>query len=286
MIELIKRIIASESLVSNDPYDIWATRLGRRVKRFYHAHPSLGVPPSVALTVFDRYINNNARWGYVRREYAGVRAMAAQAAILMCRWTGDAKFLDLAAQHLDWLSHNRAKTSVGAGWGHGFEWVVSQHLTYPADAGLATTTPYALEALVIYNVVSGSGRFRKLIDEVLAFYDHGLVRLIDSDKYLATSYSDRPDRVITNAVSYVMLGYALTLDVVPECCRNEHLNKVERMKNFVESMQQPNGAWYYDPFEPSFIDCFHSCIIVKNLKKTEWLLGGTSSGAAEKGFKY
>ena len=41
------------------------------------------------------------------------------------------------------------------------------------------------------------------------------------------------------------------------------------MINFIVSVQQKNGSWSYAPYDKnSFIDCFHSAFVLKNIIKT------------------
>lgn len=287
MLQLITQTIQKAVLKSYDPYDVWTTGLGVHVKRYYHSHPRLGYPAAAAVLLGDRFVNNRARIGYTRREYASVRAMAAQAAILMHRHTGDSAYLNYADMHLRWLAMNALPARGGGiGWGHGFRWVVSGTLTYAADAPLSTTTPYVLEAMVLYTEATGSQRYLPLINQILAFYDNGLARLIDNEMYLGTSYTDQPDRLATNAVSYVMYGYALSLDLLSRHEARRNRDKIRRMKQLIEAVQRRDGSWLYAPYENSFIDCFHSCMVVKNLKKTELRLGDRPSGAADRGYRY
>jgi hypothetical protein len=42
-----------------------------------------------------------------------------------------------------------------------------------------------------------------------------------------------------------------------------------KLYRFILENQQTDGSWFYSPDDKnSFIDCFHSCIIIKNLLKT------------------
>jgi hypothetical protein len=51
--------------------------------------------------------------------------------------------------------------------------------------------------------------------------------------------------------------------------------------------QKANGSWLYSPDERSFIDCFHSCIVLKNLIKTNSLVALSGSGEiVERGYGF
>ena len=85
---------------------------------------------------------------------------------------------------------------------------------------------------------------------------------------LATSYGPSRDRIVHNAISYTM--YA------SRCfCRGRRPGErayVERRSSelyrYLRKAQRPDGSWFYSSGSQSFIDCFHSCILLKNLIKT------------------
>ena len=49
--------------------------------------------------------------------------------------------------------------------------------------------------------------------------------------------------------------------------------KVQKLYAYVKMTQRDDGAWFYSPQGRSFIDCFHSCFVLKNIIKTNRLLG-------------
>ena len=73
---LIENLCAREDLSTYDPYDIWKTNLGFRVKHLYNCHPRMGLVPAGALSLFDNLANNRSRMFYARQEYPVVRAVA------------------------------------------------------------------------------------------------------------------------------------------------------------------------------------------------------------------
>ncbi|MGD8556731.1 MAG: hypothetical protein PVJ14_05220, partial [Chromatiales bacterium] len=76
--ELIQSYTWTTSLETDDPYDVWKTALGFKVKHLYNNNQLLGLLPAAGLTVFDTYVNNSARMFYQKQEYPIVRALAAQ----------------------------------------------------------------------------------------------------------------------------------------------------------------------------------------------------------------
>ena len=81
--------------------------------------------------------------------------------------------------------------------------------------------------------------------------------------------------------------YALLLDFLPQK-REYIISKINRLYNFIVSVQRDDGSWLYSPYdEDTFIDCFHSAIVLKNLIKTDKIvtLKG-SEKVIESGYNY
>ncbi len=84
-IALIEKFCLLETLECYDPYDVWMTGLGIRIKRLYNANNVVGILPAAALTVWDNFLNNGTRFFYKKQEYPVVRAMAALAYLHLMR---------------------------------------------------------------------------------------------------------------------------------------------------------------------------------------------------------
>jgi hypothetical protein len=64
-------------------------------------------------------------------------------------------------------------------------------------------------------------------------------------------------------------------------------NKINKMYNFLISVQQDNGSWFYAPYDDdSFIDCFHSAFVLKNIIKTEQTIELKSHACISSGYDY
>ena len=73
---LIEHFCDRDGLSTYDPYDIWNTSLGFRVKKLYNRQPYWGLVPAAVLAGFDDIVNNKHRLFYIRNEYRIVRALA------------------------------------------------------------------------------------------------------------------------------------------------------------------------------------------------------------------
>ncbi len=267
-IALIETVCAADDLSTYDPYDIWKTALGLRVKSFYNCSRYLGALPASVLMMIDLYVNNRARVCYRKKEYPIVRSLAALSLLSMYDLNHQEKYLNLAKEHIDWLLRNYCKGYRGLGWGLGFAWPVSCGLAYDANTPLSTATPYALEALVDYSIRTRSNEFLPSIAKVYDFFECDIRIIRESESTIATSYGPTRDRVVTNAVSYAMYSYCMLLPFVSATEKLQVETKIIKLYNFVISQQSEDGSWLYSPEGNSFIDCFHSCIVIKNLIKS------------------
>jgi hypothetical protein len=106
---LIEHFCAGDDLSSYDPYDIWKTALGFRVKKLFNRRPRLGLFPAAVLALFDDLVNHRLRMFYTRNEYPIVRAMAALGLLNLYRNNGDSRLLKGAERHLQWLLTNSCR---------------------------------------------------------------------------------------------------------------------------------------------------------------------------------
>lgn len=284
---LVEFYCLRESLATDDPYDIWKTPIGFRVKKLFNCNRAMGLAPAALLTVFDFYLNEGRRWGYQPQEFPIVRALAAQSLLNLYQAEGDARHLSAAKTHLDWLIANSCTGYSGPCWGLAFHYAVGCNLTYERNTPLSTMTPYALEALVGYEQITGEQPYRKAIEGVHRFFDRDLLTMQQGEDYVALSYAPIRDRVVVNASSYTMYALALTLPYLSHAERYRAEVKLRKLYRFLEIQQNDDGSWYYSPEGKSFIDCFHSCIVLKNVIKTHQLVGlPDSSGLVQRGYAY
>ncbi|MFQ5610167.1 MAG: hypothetical protein ACE5F8_07860, partial [Woeseiaceae bacterium] len=190
----MRRICGRADLRTFDPYDIWMTPLGYRVKDLYNRNRAVGLLPAAVLTLFDMYPNNRLRVGYRRREYPIARAWAALTLLNVNRLESRPEDLDHARAHLDWLCEHTCKGFSGPCWGLGFDYAVSADFTYDANMPLSTMTPYVLEAMVKYGEAAGDDRYADTIRGIHAFLEKDIRVMEESDDFLVTSYAAMRDR--------------------------------------------------------------------------------------------
>ena len=256
-------------------------------KKLFNRNRYLGFLPSAALMLFDSFINNRSRLFYSCQEYPIVRGLAALTLLNLYKKTNDCKYLDFAETHLKWLEGNFSKGYSGYCWGIGFDWPVSPEIIYKKNIPFTTVTPYPLEAFVQFAKITQDNRYDHVVLGVYDFFENDIPALEESDNYLATSYGPFRDRIVTNAISYTMFSYSLLIPYLQADAVDRILRKIEKLYSFIRENQRADGSWLYSPQGRSFIDCFHSCIVLKNLVKTNRVvpLDGCSV-VVKKGYEY
>lgn len=285
--KLIEKYLLKENLLTYDPYDIWITKTGQKVKQFYYRHNLLGIAPAGFLTIYDFYINNKLRLGYEKREYPILRAQAALTLLSLYKTDENPDYLTYAKKHIDWLLENGSKGYAGYCWGLNYDWVYSGDEIYDDNMPFSTHTPYPLEAMVKYYEITNDESLIEPIKSVFDFFETDIKVMREDDNILALSYGVQKDRVATNASSYAMYCYALLLDFLPE--KRAYIEaKIQKLYNFLSSVQDEDGSWLYSPYdENTFIDTFHSAFVMKNILKTDKLVSLKSSKeVVAKGYAY
>lgn len=272
ILQNIKTVCLTNDLACHDPYDIWMTQTGIYVKSLFNRNKYLGLLPAAGLTLWDHFINNRARLGYKKREYPTVRAMAALSLLNLYKIEKKDEYLRFAKLHINWLIENSCQGYAGHCWGLGFKWAAGEGLDYNENTPFSTHTPYVLEAIHNYIKTTGDTSYITYIESIFNYYENDIKVLFEDENCLATSYGPSKDRLVTNAVSYTMYAYAIFLDYFSDY-KPVISKKIEKLYNFIKSKQRDDGSWLYSPDdENSFIDCFHSCFVLKNIFKTNEII--------------
>ena len=200
-----------------------------------------------------------------KREYPIVRAQAGLALLNLFELTGKAKFLRFAEKHFDWLVRQVNLEEDQIAWGIGFDWVVSQDLTYAGSTPLITHTYYVIEFANKLKKHSNNPTIDLVLTKVTAFIDFGLVPMIENKRHLAYAYADRHDRVALNVQTHIISAIQSTKPYSSLSQDIRH-DRVVRLLQFVRDCQS-YWSWLYEPLnKKSFIDGFHTCFALKCLK--------------------
>jgi hypothetical protein len=250
---------------SHDPYDPWMTPLGVKAReRFYRGEPG-GRVLSLAIAGVDWLLPATLRHliGSPRRIFPITLAQR----ILSIE---PRDLPDSALQHLVAVSCRGAND--GLGWGLGFPWM-SKNGLYDARTPFVTHTPYAMEALLhLARDPRFAGPAMNCFADTWGFLDSLLV-MHEGAGTLAVSYAPVAEpRIVVNANAYAAFAYALhhAQGHRAELAAERALALVR----WVVGQQRRDGSWlYYADSDPgNFIDGFHTCFVLKNLRKAGDLL--------------
>ena len=273
-------------LSTHDPYDLWKTRLGLWLRRLYYQNGLVAVPLVAPFFLLDAYAPRVVRAFIPPQEYPTVRAMAAMAALNLYQGDPDPKYLGLAARSADWLVENQAPGYHGACWGLNFPWMTKGGY-YPPTTPFITHTPYCVEALLRCFDATAKRVYHDTAVSVLDYMEKDLQVLFqDSDKMAMGYGPGHESRIVINANSYAMMLYALLSRRIAPA--GPLLEKARRLFNFVAASQNNDGGWFYynDADKGNFVDCFHSCFVMKNLVKYGNLSGADVLPIVDRGLNY
>lgn len=285
-------LVGRSDLATSDPYDVWATDLGFRVKKLYNRSAVAGVIPAALIQVFDTLINNDRRLGYRKREYPIVRAHAALCALALADASAgpELPLHEHAARHIERaVDLCTAVGGGGLGWGLGFDYAVAARFDYTPATPLTTMSAYVIEAMLGYRSRTGDDRFDHAIGRAFRFFLEAVPEMRSPDGLTAYAYSDAADRIVVNANAYMMLVASMGLRV--SGLKFDASACEERLANswhLVRQLQHPDGSWVYGlPPAGAFIDTFHSCIVLKNIVKADMLVGlDGSQEVVERGVRF
>ncbi len=267
---LIRPAFLNQYTGSFDPYDLWMTSPGIYARdHFYQGHLR-GKVLSAAIALADWVFPRSSR----RVLMVGRRVYP----ITLAQWIGMSRIdrPEDARRFVQELERCAAcNTPDSVSWGLGFPWM-SKNGLYGPETPFVTHTPYVMEALLHLGRIGGEEgeRALSLFDRTLPFLD-SLKVMQESGEVLALSYAPVEEpRIVVNANSYAAFALALHLKRKREKSGGSDdiadlEDRVCRLVRWVVSQQNEDGSWYYyaDTDPGNFIDCFHSCFVLKNLGK-------------------
>jgi hypothetical protein len=65
-----------------------------------------------------------------------------------------------------------------------------------------------------------------------------------------------------------MYSLSLLLPYLTAGDEQQARGRINKLYSYVKASQRSDGSWLYASEGESFVDCFHSCIVLKNLEKT------------------
>lgn len=253
-----------------DPYDLWSQAVIGPIKVAATRGNRLAFAASGAVAILDLVAP------YTMRRILGIHAR---------RYTHvDAMLVDVAApfEYSTFLHHaerDAIPAGAGVGWGYPFDWFSKNAPdgVYPRNTlPYVTITPYVMEALCRRGIHDEQAPWaRRLFLKTWGFLE-ALRVPHETDTEMATSYSpaDEPYLVV-NASSYAAWAYAMHFAHGDAANSEAARLRAIRLTRWVARQQGRNGHWPYlaNSAPGNFVDCFHSCIVIRNLIACRSLLG-------------
>ncbi|MDY7036581.1 MAG: hypothetical protein SV375_10540 [Thermodesulfobacteriota bacterium] len=260
-----------------DPYDLWSTPLGINIRRTYYHRKAGGIISAIGLGFFDWLLPEMVR--KIIRTTARLHPITFAQFILIetlrkNESIEDPLLVKSILELLRYLSVDPNGKNNKWAWGLRFSWM-SKNGFYGPDTPFVTHTPYVMEALIALNKHS-----KNSIASMEMFYGtyvflESLLIMHRKKGELAMSYSPRNEpRIVINANAYACFAYSMHACYGKKEIRDLAAEKAKAIARWIVKKQYADGSWAYfaDDMPGNFIDCFHSCFVIKNLIKAANLL--------------
>jgi len=246
-----------------DPYDIWSTETLGRLKAHYRDNRGALFVPMLLIGVLEIAAPVTLRRliGLKKNRFPVLEAIYPPEK-------------DELGEKLKFFRESAIKVGEGRGWGMPFRWF-SKNGLYDPNTAYATNVTYVMEAMISWE---WSEEDRPSAEELFistwGFWE-SLNVYVNSETELALSYAsvDEP-RLVVNANSYSAYAYALHAVHGRHETRKIATAKASRITNWIIRQQDEAGMWLYyaDNAAGNFVDCFHTCFVIKNLMKVQRLI--------------
>jgi len=245
-----------------------------KAKELYYSKGVIAIPLVAPLAVLNQYAPRFLRFFLKPQEFPIVRAFAVLSALNLYEAIKDKEYLEIAGESVRWLIANKLEGYHGACWGLNMPWMTKTGYCSSLTPNI-TSTPYCFEALMRYHDFTDDLSAYDTALSSLGFLENDIKVLYEDNMQMAISYGPvMSDNIVINASSYAMMMYSVLGTLNPEN-RDKMFAKAKKLRAFILDNQNSDGSWwYYSKIEKgNFIDCFHSCIVLKNLIKSQKNLG-------------
>ncbi|MBI1320537.1 MAG: hypothetical protein GC168_16555 [Candidatus Hydrogenedens sp.] len=278
--------IDANGLGGFDPFDVKQHPWIRRAQYYPLARKA-------TTALCDRFPNAARRaLGIQPTHNAKAYALVAMGKMRLHELTQEARYLDQARAHLDWLLEHATPDQPGLCWGYPFD-IEAKGLHTPAGTPIGVVCAIAGDAFYRFHALTGEPAYADHAVSVARFLLEGLPRLDSGDGSYCFAYTPSDRRRVHNAnllvVEHLLRAHALTGDAA---FRVAALPALE----FTLARQRGDGAWAYgdwhegDPYEKgllSLIDHHHTGYVLRSLHAIGKLHDDDRIGrAVRKGFAY
>jgi hypothetical protein len=269
---------------SQDYFDFWMSRPGRRAKAIYYRNPRLGLGLVAPFVLLDLVAPSARRFFTPPHRLPIADAHYAMGFIALAGMTGSAAYAQKGRAYLAALQASRCAGFAEYCWGYPFDWETCFG-TFTAGTPLITTLPYVYEAFEAGLEGLGDERCRPVLESIARFAHAGFRQTELAPGVVTTSYTPDDPRRVVNANAY--RAYLLTA-AATRFGRAQWQQSAEGNLQFVLTAQRDDGSWLYaHDGRDAFIDNFHTCFVLKNLVKV-WRATGRADllPAITKGYAF
>ena len=255
-------------LKSYDWWDLWGFPFGRWAKTQYVRGNVLGYGAVAFLTAVDLVAPWIRRFFVEQRTFPICHAQMALGYVQLWKSTGNRLWLEKAEALVEPLLAMASPAAHGLGWGMKHEWTTVRGVI-PPDTPCNTQTAYPYELFCALYEATGNERYQKILADIAAHVANDF-REWHMDDRLACSYSTIDEARVVNANSYRMM---MMLEAGKRFTNTMYHEKGLATLRYVLSMQRDDGSWPYAE-DQDFVDTYHTCFVLKNLRKAATILEG------------
>lgn len=199
-------------------------------------------------------INLRPILGIPKLESTKARGFFAKGCLLMYQREQDARFINWAEKHLQWLLENHSTGYPGISWGNHFDFA-SRGGFFPKGLPTIVWTAHIAESFDLAYQLTQKPLYRDTVIEAAHFVLHALERHEDS-KGICFAYAPGILNLIHNSN---LLGAATLLRAWRYTQEDILLELAQRAYEWTIAHRNPDGSWYYGA-EPKYrwIDNFHT----------------------------
>ncbi|WP_421865992.1 hypothetical protein [Motiliproteus sp.] len=271
----------SYTVRSYDPYDLWSTKIGVWARERFYKGLLVGRLLCIIIGVVDWLVPELSRRIFrVRKKSYPISSC------LLIGAQPDINYPSAIRWFCDCFKIKPSAPSVGLG----FCWM-SKNGLYDESVSFITHTPYFVEVCLQCYLKTNDVNSYEMFFNSFHFIE-SLEVMEDGESHLALSYAPvKEERIVVNANAYAAYLYCLHATYGAEDRRAYCQAKAEKIINWILLNQEDDGSWFYysDDAEGNFIDCFHSCFVLKNLIKVRNIMPSLNDRvflSIDRGFRF
>ncbi|MFN8673757.1 MAG: hypothetical protein U0457_16975 [Candidatus Sericytochromatia bacterium] len=277
--------VENNNFSSYDWWDIWGTSFGSWAKGMYFKAKIIGIPFVAILVLLDLIYPNFRKLFVKKRTFPICHAHLGMAYLNLYEKFSSEEYLKKSESFVPELLKMASPYAKDLGWGMKHQWMTIQGLV-PVDTPCNTQTSYGYEFFSRLYEITNKDEYKVYLEKIAKHVANDFPEWQVDDDKLVCSYSTIDKRRVVNANSYRMY---MLIDAGIRFNNEFYLKKGLDTMRYVISKQNNDGSWPYSE-DQDFVDCYHTCFVLKNLNKVRKILGeeykSLLDSVIDKGLKY